>query len=251
MITVWCSDYLQRQELANDESARALIATLPKTPSYVTRLFGVFVPRIRREAQAAEGKRKALLARAAIHAREAEYWAKGRYGEDLLAETLSQQLGDDFTLMRNYTPPALSGAGGDIDAVLIGPLGIIVFEVKAWTGEYLARGRDWFWRAGRYGNWEPARSNPTSQALRNVERVKRTLQRAGQGRVTVRGVVAVANADMRVYLEPPLAVYLFYACQDNPDARSLWHPFNTAPLTQDEQRRVRAALLPHLASAMA
>lgn len=251
MITVWCSDYLRRQQLANDDSARALLAALPAAPGCGARLVGLFAPSVRREVKATRQKRATLLDQAAAHERDAENWAKGSDGEDFLAETLADQFGDEYTLLRNYTPPAPWAIGGDIDAVLLGPRGVIVFEVKAWTGEYLATGHDWFWRPGSHGRWEPARRNPSSQALHNVERIKRTLQRAGLRHVQVRGVVAVASPHMRVYLEPPLAVYVFYACQDDADVRWLWRTFNGRALSTDDQRRVRSALLPHLAAAMA
>ncbi|HKV83584.1 MAG TPA: nuclease-related domain-containing protein, partial [Ktedonobacterales bacterium] len=87
-------------------------------------------------------QRATLLDQVEAHEREGENWAKGSNGEDILAETLADRFGDEYTLLRNYTPPAPSAIGGDIDAVLLGPHGVIVFEVKAWTGEYLATGRD-------------------------------------------------------------------------------------------------------------
>lgn len=250
MKTVWLSDYLRQQEVAHNASAEALLNALPERPGLLARLIGLFSPRARRHVRQTRWRRDELLERAADHAEEAEYWAKGRNGEDLLGEVLGKQLGDEYALLRNYTPPAPNHAGGDIDAALVGPLGVIVFEVKAWRGEYLARGYDWFYRARPFDDWEPARANPTRQALRNVERVKRTLQRAGLRSVQVRGVVAVASPDMRVYLKPPLGAFVFFACEDGADARELWRTFATKPLTPVERRRAYVALLPHLAAAL-
>lgn len=251
MITVWCSDFLWQREFSNDASARALMDALPDRPGCAARLLCLFSPSMRRRLRANRHKREALLEQAASHQMEAENWAKGREGEDNLARTLGDQLSDEYILLRNYTPPGPWSSGGDIDAVLLGPRGVIVFEVKAWTGDYLARGPNWFWRPGPFGAWEPALSNPTRQALRNADRVKYTLQAARLGQVQVRGMVAVASRDMRVYLEPPLGVYVFYACQDGASVRSLWTHFTATPLSPAERERVRHTLLPHFVDMLA
>ena len=251
MKTVWLSDYLLRQEIANNSSAQALLNALPERPGLLARLTGLFSPRSRRSVRETRRRRADLLAQAAEYAEDAKYWAKGRGGEDLLSETLGRQLGDEYLLLRNYTPPAPNHVGGDIDALLLGPLGVIVFEVKAWRGEYLARGGDFYWRPRSHAPWGPARANPIHQALSNVERVKITLRRAGLRHVQVRGVLAVASPDMRVYLEPPLDAYVFYACDDGADARWLWRTFNTTPLSPAERQRTSLALVPHLAAALA
>ena len=251
MKTVWLSDYLRQQEVANVASTRALLDALPSRPGALARLAGFFSPRIRRSVRETRRRREELLELATERAEDAAYWAKGRDGENLLGAVLGRWLGDEYVLLRNVTPPAPNHAGGDIDAVLLGPLGVIVFEVKAWRGEFLARGHDWFYRRRPYDDWEPARANPTRQALRNVERVKRALQRAGLRSIPVRGVVAVASADMRVYLKPPLGAFVFFACEDEVDVRGLWRTFNSRPIAPDERRRAYSALAPHLAAVLA
>ena len=247
--TVWCSDYLRQQELAHGASARALVDALPPRLGCLISVRALFSRRLRRRIAEVRHQRAFYLRQIEKHKGDAWYWAKGRAGEDALNLTLSQRLGDEYILLRNYTPP--DRGGGDIDAVLLGPRGVTVFEVKAWTGEYLARGREWLWRPNPAAKWEPARANPITQARRNSERVKNTLRRAGLGYVPVQGVVAVSSPEMRVHLEPPIGAYVFYACAGDVDIRWLWRNLSPTPLAPAARRKISAALLPQLAEELA
>lgn len=149
------------------------------------------------------------------HQREAEHWAVGRAGEEFVASVLARNLDNRYVLLRNYTPPAPWRTGGDIDAVLLGPHGVTVIEVKALSGEFQCVGQDWFWRPSRGGVWQEAIVNPSKQALENARRIRETLRASGLGHVSVRPIVAVASPDMHVELVPPLAVYIFFAHRRN------------------------------------
>ena len=175
----------------------------------------------------------------------------GRAGEDYVASLLARQLDDRYVMLRNYTPPPPWQSGGDIDAVLLGPHGITVFEVKALSGEYRCEGQDWFWRPNRGGEWRDAIVNPSTQALENTRRIRGTLRRHGLGHARVRPIVAVASPDMHVELAPPLAVYIFFAHRQNASIQSVvgHEQEPQGELSLEMLQRVYTALMSHRQSA--
>lgn len=166
-------------------------------------------------------RRRRALAEARRAATEGEYWARGRAGEEHLANVLAHQLDERFLLLRNYTPPWPHVKGGDIVAVLLGPHGLTVFEVKAWKGNFRYAGGDWWYQSSPQSIWEPARRNPSQQAKANAQRVRAVLDRFGLNNIRVQPVVAVAHPDMHVDLEPPVDVYVFFATDAMPRVREL------------------------------
>lgn len=178
---------------------------------------------------------------AAEHEVEADRWARGREGEDLVAAVLSARLDDCYVLLRNYTPPWSYAAGGDIDAVLLGPHGVTVFEIKVWRGEYLCQGEEWWWRPHANAGWQEAIGNPVRQALTNAERIRGVLRKAGMRGVHVQPMVAVANEEMRVEIAGRPAAYIFRAC----DTRASLPSFGSGQrlLSDAVLQRVYAALV--------
>lgn len=93
----------------------------------------------------------------------------GAQGEDALEQVLSRRLGDEWTLYRNLRLP---GAGGDLDAVLLGPPGLVLLENKAYRGEFVLFGDRWYRTAGRDGlDLRAWRGSPSAQAVRAGERL--------------------------------------------------------------------------------
>lgn len=197
------SDYLEQQEHLRRERAYQ-IAHMPvrKPRGIVRRLLW----RLRGQAKV-ESNRRDRQARAIWD--DASKYAKGRVGEDALVMALAPLLNDHYLLVRNYTPPRYR-QGGDIDAVLIGPHGVVVFEVKAWRGLYRYSHDEWMFRPHTHAAWEPTRKNPTWQASQNQERVRRTLSDAGLGHIPVRALLVVADPEMHVTVEAPLRVPLLF-----------------------------------------
>lgn len=194
---------------------------------------------------------RALRQLAYEHQREAEHWAVGRAGEEFIAATLAAQLDDRYILLRNYTPPAPCQSGGDIDALLLGPHGVTVFEVKALRGEFRCEGAEWYWRSGRGGSWQEAIVNPSRQAMMNAQRIRETLRLHGIGDVRVRPIVAVASHEMRVELAPPLAVYIYFAHRRTAAISSVLGGAQEtqSPLSAEALQRVYAILTAHRQSA--
>lgn len=215
MRTISCSDYLaQRQDAevfrAMEWELAASALQHQRTPLWsLLAIVGIHSPRER----FLQGQRRAMRLEAQIAQREAENWYKGQQGEHMLYTSLSARLDDRFLLLRNWQPQPPNHVGGDIDALLIGPHGVTVFEVKALTGEYMVAGERWLWRANSRGRWQPARADPSGQALRNAERVRRVLRFAGAGRVRVQAAVAVASPEMRIVQMRSPRPFLYFACR--------------------------------------
>jgi tetratricopeptide (TPR) repeat protein len=150
----------------------------------------------------------------AAYEAEAGRWAKGRIGEELLFHTLGRVLDDRYLLLLDYPSPQKRG---DIDGLLIGPQGITVYEVKAWTGTYWASQRGWLYlsRGRRKVGWVPARDgNPTQQVLHHADDLRRQLNQAGLAPVPVTPIIAIASDRMGVQADADHPVPLL----------TLWRP---------------------------
>lgn len=99
---------------------------------------------------------------------EANNYASGLAGEERLAAVLSEHLDDSWSLYQNLLLP---DGRGDIDAVLVGPRGVYVLEVKHYSNTHRNHGLDWQRRANK--TWEPIQSNPSRQAQNNAKRLAR------------------------------------------------------------------------------
>jgi len=66
---------------------------------------------------------------------------RGTEGEDAVLHTL-RGLPDCYTAVANFVAPATRS--GDMDLLILGPAGILVIEVKSYTGRYACHGDAWF-----------------------------------------------------------------------------------------------------------
>lgn len=89
-----------------------------------------------------------------------------------------------YTFIRNINRPKL----GYIDAVLVGPPGVLVFRIVNTTGEFLNEGAGWVKRnaQGQSVLW---RVSPTKEAIKDVEAVRTFIQENRGGTVDVYAVV--------------------------------------------------------------
>lgn len=144
----------------------------------------------------------------AVYGAEAQRWGRGRLGEEVLFHTLGQALDDRHLLLLGYPSPQQHG---NLDGVLVGPHGVTIYEVKAWTGTFLASDTEWRYWSRRAGVWEPARGgNPTRQVLGHVRAMRALLRQAGLGTVPVRAVIAIAADRMEVQVGASLSVPLLF-----------------------------------------
>ena len=66
---------------------------------------------------------------------------RGTEGEDAVLQTL-RGLPDTYTAIANFVAPGTHQ--GDMDLLVLGPAGILVIEVKSYTGRYACHGDSWF-----------------------------------------------------------------------------------------------------------
>ena len=126
--------------------------------------------------------------------RRAARYRAGASGEESLESVLRQGLGDDYTLYRNLQ----LGVGGDLDAILLGPPGLVLLEAKAYRGAFVLFGDRWYRAEGgdpdQLTRW---RTSPTLQARRNADRLARWLARQGLGETPVYSLVVLTSGYVR------------------------------------------------------
>jgi hypothetical protein len=99
----------------------------------------------------------------------------GRRGEEKAVENFLYSFDGRWFLIRNFVWKYRKW--GDVDLILIGPGGVWVFEVKAFSGKIRNLGNRWQ-KKGKFW-WYDLPSNPGRQARRNAARVKEYLSENG------------------------------------------------------------------------
>ena len=68
-------------------------------------------------------------------------WHRGAEGEESVLHTL-RGLPGTYTAVANFVPPGTRS--GDMDLLALGPAGVLVIEVKSYTGRFACSGDQWF-----------------------------------------------------------------------------------------------------------
>jgi tetratricopeptide (TPR) repeat protein len=102
----------------------------------------------------------------------ADQYRLGRWGEEKVVDALRYSLDGRWTLFHNFEWP--NRRWGDMDLVLVGPGGVWVFEVKAYSTRVRNIGDRWERRSGR--GWRKLTTHPGHQARRNAARLKEYLK---------------------------------------------------------------------------
>jgi len=89
-------------------------------------------------------------------------YQRGTEGEDAVLHTL-RGLPDGYVAVTNFVAPGTRQ--GDMDILILGPAGILVVEVKAYTGHYACHGDAWF-AVHADGTCQPLRSSVSRQLKR-------------------------------------------------------------------------------------
>jgi hypothetical protein len=130
--------------------------------------------------------------------REIESYRKGNEGEVRAVDAMRQALDGRWTLFRNVVLPGSSCA--DLDAVLVGPVGVWALEIKTLSGEYRNIGERWEYRAGN--DWKLAKAGPSRQARNNASILGNWFKADGV-RQWVTPAVVWANSGSLVRVENP------------------------------------------------
>jgi hypothetical protein len=99
---------------------------------------------------------------------------RGLRGELRVAMAFKKRLDDRWTLFRNLI---LNKDEGDIDAVLVGPSGVYLLEIKAYTSYYKNNRKRW--QRKYLGAWRDLNRSPSQQALHNARRLHTYLAEHG------------------------------------------------------------------------
>ncbi|MBK8023360.1 MAG: NERD domain-containing protein [Chloroflexi bacterium] len=111
------------------------------------------------------------------------------------AQALGQALDDRYTLIRNISKREI----GYVDAVLVGPPGVLVFRITDVTGDWANEGVNWLVRKGS-GELLPAPFNPTKECQVDMEKLAAYLAARGVREVPVLGVVVFTKGEKTVRL---------------------------------------------------
>ncbi|MEO7717088.1 MAG: nuclease-related domain-containing protein [Capsulimonas sp.] len=90
-------------------------------------------------------------------------YLRGAEGEEAALAALLA-LPDGYSCISNFVVPGTHQ--GDADLIVVGPFGVLVVEVKTFTGHYACHGDAWF-RLHDDGVRQPLRSSVTKQLKRN------------------------------------------------------------------------------------
>jgi hypothetical protein len=114
---------------------------------------------------------------------------------------MSQFLDERYQFIRNINQPDL----GYIDAVLVGPPGLLVFRIMERAGDLLNEKDGWV-RKDRNNRWVPMRVNPTKEAQVDVKAVREFLVKKRISELDVYGVVVFINDpnELRIQLRQPV-----------------------------------------------
>lgn len=89
-------------------------------------------------------------------------WARGAAGEDAVCQAL-RGLPGGYVAVTNFAAPG--GRAGDLDLLVLGPMGVVVLEIKSYTGRCACRGDAWF-AAGPDGTLRASRGSVSRQVKR-------------------------------------------------------------------------------------
>lgn len=110
-------------------------------------------------------------------------------------------LDDGYWFIRNVSKLGL----GYIDAVIVGPPGVLIFRILDKTGDFLNEGDRWL-KAGEEGEWVPAGFDATRDTVVDVKAARKYLAKNDLPDVPVFGVVVFIPDDphTRLTLKKPL-----------------------------------------------
>lgn len=114
----------------------------------------------------------------------------------ITGEELSAYFDERYKFIRNINQPKL----GYIDAVLVGPPGVLVFRILQRAGNLLNQKGGWV-RRDRNNDWVPMNVNPTKEAIVDIKAVRDFLNKYKMQDVDVYGVVVFVNEPPELIIE--------------------------------------------------
>jgi len=126
----------------------------------------------------------------------------GKKGEDMVASMLGSNFDDSYTYIRNYEIP---DKGGDIDGILISPKGVLIIEVKFYSGSFeINDGK--FYKFHKKEHPDLCWYNPIKQAEKQRGYLQNLLHRNSIN-VHVRAVVVLTHGHI-LAIHGPTGIYI-------------------------------------------
>ena len=178
-------------------TAWAVLLLIPVTLVFMVLFFPTREPRLPSREKIGKGRRQQTQPVRERAGEEDRVWQAGNEGENRISVYLSSRLDDDWTLISGYR-----GRAGEIDQILVGPLGVCAIEVKNNNGHIFVEGDTWkLDKYDRYGNFLPSESgrtiqdrggrSPSAQVNGAVDPLEEFLSKRNQVRRISRAVILV------------------------------------------------------------
>lgn len=118
-------------------------------------------------------------------------WKQDNTLSTSVADELANYVDKRYVFIRNISKRAL----GYVDAVLVGPAGVLVFRITSREGNYYNEGTKWMIQRDK-GAWRTLSWSPSEEAIDDIKRMREFLQSNGIEKPQVFGVVVFTQ-------EPP------------------------------------------------
>jgi len=124
-------------------------------------------------------------------------WEKGDKGEKIVADNLK-----NLSRSVTFNDVNLPNGMGNIDHVVVGENGVFAIETKNFTGSYMVRGNQWYFKQGRRS--VKAKSNPGVQVLRNSMLLRDFLKEKGieNKNLWVYAIVSMVSGNVKIIKSP-------------------------------------------------
>lgn len=126
-------------------------------------------------------------------------------GERNLIQSLVKELDDAYVLFRRVLLPR---ATEPIDAVLVGPCGILIMAIFNRKGTYACDGDEWFHSSDDGQSWQTADDNPIKRVLYDHIQLKAYLDREGVRGMPFENAVVCPNARTQLIPQQPATLLL-------------------------------------------
>jgi Nuclease-related domain len=126
--------------------------------------------------------------------------------ENLIATQIGQILAQDLNLDDRYAyiPNLSRRTIGYVDAVLVGPPGVLVFRISERGGTFFNEGSVWMKQRDK-GDWQALRWSPTREVVEDVNKIREFLQTRNISEIPVFPVIIFTEdqPETRITLEKP------------------------------------------------
>ncbi|MBN2499952.1 MAG: NERD domain-containing protein [Anaerolineales bacterium] len=126
---------------------------------------------------------------------------KDKNAQNIVIPYLTEALGDDFTLLRNYPLPDV---GVEIPLILVGPSGVQVIYASAARGIFRARGNDWLEMNNRTRHFDNANPNLVALTRQLSQAVDKYLHENGIDLPEIEPVLIFTEASAHIDLSRPM-----------------------------------------------